>query len=121
MAWKKLTFQEATREVDTHVAVPLPAPPGHRRRYRGDVDLLQLLEDPVPGPEPDDDLGHAEEEGLDPELEQLALEVLPVPVVADVNGGLELDPVDGVASLGRFGVPDCWVVASIASAARIDM
>lgn len=74
---------------------------------RRHVDLIDLLEHAVARAEAHDDLGHAEQEGLDPVLEQLTLEVDPVPIVADGEAGLELDPVDGVALFFGLVVPDC--------------
>ena len=38
------------------------------------LELFQAQEDAVLRPEADDDAGHAEEEGLGPELEELAVE-----------------------------------------------
>lgn len=59
-------------------------------------------------PEPDDDARHAEQEGLQPELEELAVEVLEVAVVArtQLGRGLELDPVDRGADFRGLGVPN---------------
>lgn len=70
------------------------------------VNLLDLGEDAIPGAEAHDDLGHAEEEGLDPELHELAVEHVVIVRPADLVRGLELDPVDGRALLLWFRVPD---------------
>lgn len=71
------------------------------------LELLDVDEDAVAGAESDHDLGDAEEEGLDPVLHKLAVEGVHVALAADLDAGLELDPVDGVALFGGLGVPDC--------------
>lgn len=70
------------------------------------LNLVDIDEYAVPGPEADDDLGDAEEEGLDPVLHELAMEALHVLGAPDLGCGLELDPVDRPALFCRFGVPD---------------
>jgi hypothetical protein len=103
----QLTLEERGRKIGTHVPIPLPAPPRDRVRDGGDVHLLKALQDAVARAEPNDDAGDAQQEGLDPELEELALKVVAVAVVANLGRRLELDPVDGVAGLWGLGVPDC--------------
>lgn len=68
--------------------------------------LVDIDEHPVAGAETDNDLGDAEEEGLNPELHELAMEVLHVVGAADLGRRLEFDPVDGAALLLWLGVPD---------------
>lgn len=53
-----------------------------------------------------DDSGHAEQEGLDPKFEKLALVFEDVTVRKRSSGGLELHPVDGIVGSGGFGIPD---------------
>lgn len=92
-----LTFKEFSREVDTHVAVPLTTPLRHRRWHRCDVEFLYPCQDTVPRAEPNNDFGHAEKERLDPVLHEFALKIVSVSVVTKFGRGLEFDPVDGRA------------------------
>jgi hypothetical protein len=113
---KKLTLQEPRPKVDTHVGIPsLDAALGGGDGDALGLDLLELLEDAVLGAEPDDDLGHAEQEGLDPELHELALKVVHVAVVADRGARLELDPVGRRSRDHGLGVPDLFFVSSVDS------
>jgi hypothetical protein len=59
-------------------------------------------QDTVAGTETDDDSWDAEEEGLDPELHELAVEALHVAWVSDLCRRLELYPIDRLARL--FGL-----------------
>lgn len=97
MGTTRLTLEKVGREIDAHVPVPLAAPAADGLGDAGDVELLDALEDALAGAEADDDGGHAEEEGLDPPLHELALEVVAVAVAADLGRGLELHPADGLA------------------------
>lgn len=67
---------------------------GHCVRYTLDFNFFKALEDTLPRPKADDDFGHTEKEGLNPELHQFALEIVAVAVVANLSRGFELDPVD---------------------------
>lgn len=101
-----LTLEKRGSKVDTYVAVPRAAALRDLVRDGGDVELLEVLQDALAVAEADDDARHAEEERLDPEFAQLALEVGLIAVVADFGRCFELDPVDGCA--GRafgLGVP----------------
>lgn len=103
-------LQERSRKVDTNVGVPGGVRP--RVDRLGDLLRLNLLdvdEDAVASAEADDDFGHAEEEGLDPVLHELAVEGFHVAGVADLRARFELDPVDGGAFFVGFAVPDCVV------------
>ena len=74
-------------------------------RNRAGLELLDLDEHAVAGAEPDNDARHAQQERLDPELHQLALEIVQVPVRADLGRRLELHPGGRRAGHGGFGVP----------------
>jgi hypothetical protein len=54
----------------------------------------------------DDDLWHPEQEGLEPELHQLPVEVIQVSITADLGAGFEFDPIDRRAIFCRLRVPD---------------
>lgn len=62
-------------------------------------------EDTITGTETHDDLGDAKKEGLDPELHEFPMEIIHVSGSSDLNGRLELYPIDGAALLLRLGVP----------------
>jgi hypothetical protein len=84
----QLTLEKVGTEIDAHIAVPRgPLLTGNGVGNGGRLDLLEGGEDAVLGAEADDDLGHAEEEGLEPELEELAVEVFHVAVVAGADLG----------------------------------
>ena len=100
------TVQQRSQEIDA--LVPIPQPFAIRFHHLGDIlrlQLLQPLQDPAPAAEPDDDFGHPEQEGLDPELHQLALVCHGLPVVRDLCGRFELDPVDRCVFVLGLGVP----------------
>lgn len=81
----KLTREKRGRKVGAHVAVPLAAAPRDRVRDGRDVEILEPLQHAVARAEPDNDARNAQQERLDPELEQLALEVVAVAVVAHLR------------------------------------
>ena len=58
------------------------------------------------GAEPYDDFWDAEQEGLDPEFEELALVLEHVSFGFDFGGCFEFDPVDGVVFVVGLAVPD---------------
>ena len=102
-----LTLEKGAGKVDARVAVPPGlAPPLNGGRYAAGLELLELDEDTVAGPEADDDLWHAKQERLDPELHELALKVVHVAVRADLGRRLELDPVDRLPWYVGLRVPD---------------
>lgn len=104
----KLTNEELGGKVDAHVAVPRRFPAAlDGIGYLFRLNLLDVGEDAVAVAEADNDFGDAEEEGLDPELHELAVEVVDIAVVANGEAGLELDPVCGSALFLGFRVPDC--------------
>ena len=79
---------------------------------RGFVVLLGVAqgdapEDALSVAETDDNLGHAEEEGLDPVFHEFAIKRELVVLAADLNARLKLYPVDGGSWRHRFCVPDC--------------
>lgn len=101
------TLQKDARKVDAHVGVPRgvgAGADGGRDVLR--LNLVDINEDALAGAEADNDLRDAEEEGLDPVLHELAVEVLQVVGPADLYRRLELNPVDWGALLLWFGVPD---------------
>lgn len=101
------TFQESRGKVDAHVGVPPGVGPRvDRLRDSLCLDLVEVDEDPVAGAEADDDLGHAEQKGLDSVLHELAVKDVHVPVTPDLGARLQLDPVDGRTLLRGLGVPD---------------
>ena len=55
--------------------------------------------------EADDNLRNAEEEGLDPEFEELTLVFEHVFVVVDFGRGFKLDPFDRLVRVAGFAVP----------------
>lgn len=112
-----LTLEKRPCKVHTHVCIPARCPPC--RHGRGDtlrVYVCDVHEDAVAGPEPDDDLGNAEQEGLYPVLHELAVEILFVAIVADLRASLELNPIDGLGPIFGKGVPDYvvrWFVCEV--------
>jgi hypothetical protein len=68
---------------------------------------LDVPEDAVSVAETDNDLGHAEEEGLNPVLHEFPIKRELVVLAADLGARLELYPVDGGSWCGRLRVPDC--------------
>lgn len=103
-----ITVQEQRGKLDADIAVPLgevAAPHVVRNVHR--LELLDVDERALSVPEANNDLGHAQQEGLYPVLHELDVELPLVVFVADCGARLELDPVDGVAGVGWFGVPDC--------------
>jgi hypothetical protein len=65
------------------------------------------------GSEADNDLGHAEEEGLDPVFHELPVKAKLVVVVADFGACFELDPVNGRTRCLWLRVPDCSGVSIV--------
>lgn len=71
---EKLTFKKSSCEINAHIPIPsgLTHPfhrPGNLLRFH----LLYADQDPFLVSEANNDLGHAKQEGLDPELHELAL------------------------------------------------
>lgn len=96
---KARTFQERRGEVDTKVSIPASLPlllhqPWNLIR----VKFFKRLQDAVLTAKSHDDLRHPEQEGLNPELEQLALVFKDVAVRKRSCGSLELNPIDGIVS-----------------------
>ena len=103
----KPTIQESPRKINAHISIPSwIRPPVHRSWDPLRLDLLHFREYAVPGPKAYDDLGHAQEKGLDPELHELAVKDVHVVRAADVGGGFEFDPVRWGTGDSGFGVPD---------------
>lgn len=101
------TLQEETGELDAHIPVPARHTPAlYLIRNANCFELFDVGEDAVHVAEADDDLGHAEQEGLDPIPHQLAVKLELIVGPADLGARFELDPVDGLSwCLGLF-VPD---------------
>lgn len=89
-----LTVQYRRAEIDAGIAVPGPPPLLHVSRDDVCFHLVHPCEVPISGPEADDDLGDAQEEALNPPLEQLPLKICGVTVVSHLCRGLKFDPVD---------------------------
>jgi hypothetical protein len=109
-----LTIKEEARKFDADITVPLCH--SAALNFIWDVhslELLDLAEDAVLCSEADDDLGHAEEEGLDPVFHELSVKPKLVVLVADFGARFELDPVDGCSRCLRLRVPDCTGVSMV--------
>lgn len=103
----KPTIQESSRKINAHISIPSWIRACvHRSRDPLCLNLLHLCKYAVPSPEAYDDLGHAQEKGLDPELHELAVKDVHVVRAADVGGGFEFDPVRWGTGDSGFGVPD---------------
>lgn len=106
-SWE-LTVEEEACKSDADVTIPL----GHSSpldiiRYADCRKLLDAPEDALSVAETDDNLGHAEEEGLDPEFHEFAIKHELVVLAAYLNARLKLHPVNGGSWRRRFCVPDC--------------
>lgn len=98
-------MEKFPREIDAHVGVPSRALSRvHRLRNTLRLNLLDLNQDAVSCAKSHYNLGDAKEERLDPELHELAVEIVEIAGGADLHGGFELDPVDGLTG-GWFRVP----------------
>lgn len=108
-----LTVKEQAGELDTDIAVPLCHSSALNLMWDvHGLELLDLAEDAVLCPEADDDLGHAEEEGLNPVFHEFSVKAKLVVVVADFGARLELHPVDRGSWCLGFRVPDLSASAS---------
>ncbi|KAH0548174.1 hypothetical protein GP486_008103, partial [Trichoglossum hirsutum] len=88
------------------IAVPGLAPSPDGGGDRAGLELLDGPQEAVFAAEADDDLRDAEEEGLGPELQELALELVAVSLVEDLLAGFQLYPVDRVVPVFGLVVPD---------------
>ena len=104
---QKPTVQKRSPKVEAHVPVPArPLPTRNHVRDAGRLDLIDAAQDAVAVAHADHDLGHAQQERLQPELEELAVEVLDIAGAAHLGRCLELDPFYWGAGLEGLGVPD---------------
>ncbi len=74
MIEKALTFKESSCKINAHIPIPSRfAHLFHCPRNLLRFHVLDTDKDPVLVPESNNNLGHAKQEGLDPELHELAL------------------------------------------------
>ena len=80
------TVQECTSEVDTDVPIPgALADTQHFSWNAGRIQFFKAMADTILITEPHDDFGHTQQEGLSPELEQFALILEHVALIADLS------------------------------------
>ena len=103
-----LTLQECAGKVHAQIRVPTRVGSGvDSLRYLLRLNLVHFDEEPITVSKTDHDLGHAQEKGLNPELHELAVEDLHIFGAANLQGCLELNPIDRLAVLDGLRVPDC--------------
>lgn len=98
LRWYTHTIQKGGSEINTKITIPSPVPhPLNLVWNLLRLQLLQLLQYTVPIPKAHNDLGHTEQEGLDPEFEEFALVSDFVSVVVfDLGRGFQFDPIDRI-------------------------
>lgn len=103
-----LTLEEEASKLDTDVAVPPDVTPVlYLVRNLSRLQVYQGFEHTNIASKPDYDVGNAEEEGLDPVLQQLFVESDLVPSATNRGARLELYPVNRFSLVRGLCVPDC--------------
>lgn len=111
-----LTFEERRGEIDAQISIPGPFSLAlHVAWDTLSVKLLQALKDAVTRTKADDDLGHAEKEGLNPEFEKFPLKLDHITIILNRLGRLQLHPIDWVLLVFRLAVPDYQATGQVRS------